>query len=288
MGAVLDAANGMETIQESMVRLVLTPAGLNGIEFYEPDESVISDPANLVPVFANLLGSPGILNQISPSNAIFTVARHAGNIIATPSQMVEFMQALVTGQILSEASLSQMLMFSNSNGRVASQYGFGVEQFTLTVNGMEKMMIGHSGDINYNSLLLFDPMDTVGVAIITNNFEAEAEELLDLAAELFEAYDDLGIPTSIDPSILEISTFNIYPNPVQRDAVNVEYSLLQNAYVRQRIFNANGQVLFTTAFTYKTTGQQQDIVRVDQLNPGTYFLTVEIDGQIASKPFIVK
>jgi len=280
LGLILEAANGAETLQESLNRLILTPAGLSGISFYQT-----SDPANLVPLFADVFAT-GFPQQLTPNTSVFTGASFAGNLIVTPTQLVKFLQALATGKIINATNLQQMLTFAASTGRLGNQYGLGIERFTITVNGQQRNVIGHIGDINYVSLALYDSTDSVGVAIISNNALAAPQDLLNTAVNFFASYRRLRT-TSIDPLILKQAQFKLYPNPIS-EILSVEYELLQPAQVRLRIQNVLGQNVLSTAASRQPIGKYLEQLQVASLPAGTYAIVVEIEGQIASQLFVIQ
>jgi len=280
LGLVLEAANGTETLQQSLQRLVLTPAGLTGIQFYQSP-----DPTNLAPLFADVFGS-GFPQQVTPHTSVFTGAGAAGNIIATPRQMVQFLRALATGSILNAANLQQMLSFSASTGRLGSQYGLGIEQFNITVNGQQRTVIGHTGEINYVTVALYDPTDSVGVAMVSNNALATPRAVLDVAVRFFGAYRRLGT-TSVDEAVLPGAQVRLYPNPT-RQLLSLDFTLLQNARVGWSLYNLQGQLLRRGDPRQLSAGNYTERLEVAGLAPGTYLLRLETGSTGVTQKVIIR
>jgi D-alanyl-D-alanine carboxypeptidase len=71
----------------------------------------------------------------------------AGQIIATPSELNEFMRAVVDGRLLSEESMTQMQTTVPSDESLwpGAAYGLGLERYPLSCGGE---IWGHGGDIH--------------------------------------------------------------------------------------------------------------------------------------------
>ena len=82
----------------------------------------------------------------------------AGNIMATPTDLVKFIEALFAGKIVSEASLEQMKTIRDHYGMGMFSFPFGNHQF-----------YGHTGGIDgFTSSLGICPADGLSVAYCTN------------------------------------------------------------------------------------------------------------------------
>ena len=180
LGLVLDAANGDETLEESLDRLISTPAGLSNVDFYQT-----TDPSDLAPLFDDVFGT-GFPQQLTPNTSVFTGASTAGNLILTPAQMVAFIRELALGNIITPASFVQLLEFAEITGRESDDYGLGLEQFTLTIDGVELPFIGHAGDINYAGIVLYSCDADIAVSVMSNNGLVSEADVLALATQLID------------------------------------------------------------------------------------------------------
>jgi D-alanyl-D-alanine carboxypeptidase len=92
----------------------------------------------------------------------------AGSIAATPRDLIVFLQALMSGRLLSKSSLK--LMFSDMNLMTASQstyYGKGVVAALTTPVGN---IIGHTGGAKgFGSALFFHPQGNMFVCVMMND-----------------------------------------------------------------------------------------------------------------------
>lgn len=278
LGLVLDAANGGASLQESIDDL-LAGAGLSGIEIFPNGDT---DPEDFGGLFEDLFGT-GIPNQITPNTSICSSAGGSGSLIGTGSSMVQFMAALAKGEIITPSSVEQMTTFSNISGRLSDRYGFGIEEFTVNVDGDNRTMIGHYGEVNFTSLVLYDPATDCGVALSTSNGFADPQTLLDVAAEYFAECEVVGI----NPQIIAESFIQVYPNPAS-DNLFVNYELLQPATIQMSIQNMNGQTIWAGTATEEFAGNQTATVNIKSLAAGVYHLNIMVNGEMTTERFIVK
>ncbi|MEL6925209.1 MAG: PKD domain-containing protein, partial [Bacteroidota bacterium] len=177
LGEVLEAANGDETLPQTLDAKINTQAGTD-IRIYDG-----TDPADLAPLFADVFGT-GFPQQLTPNTAVFTGAGAAGNVLATPTDMVKFIQALAAGNIVSATNVAALLAFSDATNRLSEQYSLGLEQFALDINGQQLNFLGHTGSINYGIAVIYSLDASTGVAVATNNAIAGEADILALAQQL--------------------------------------------------------------------------------------------------------
>jgi len=183
LGLVLEAAGG-GTLQSLIDDLIAGPAGLTGIELYSG-----TDPDDLAPLFADVFGT-GFPQQLSPNTSVLTGASFAGNLLATPADVVQFIQAVDQGNVISEAGVEKLLTFMPSADRIGTGYGLGIEEFEVEINGTATTVVGHTGNINYVSTLLYSPLADVGAYVVTSNGVATEQQVFDLALELLNVSID--------------------------------------------------------------------------------------------------
>ncbi len=223
LGLVLDAANGTESLQESLTRLVLTPAGLTTTEIYAG-----TDPADLAPLFADVFGT-GFPNQLSPNTSVLTGASTAGNLLATPAEMVQFIQAVETGSVISEAGVEQLLTFAPSTDRIGSGYGLGIEEFEVEIAGTATTVVGHTGGVNYVSTLLYSPLADVGAYVVTSNGVASEQQVFDLALELLNVSIDSIPMDTVPPPAFDTAFVQVVHNAADPGAEVVDIYVVDGA-----------------------------------------------------------
>ena len=92
----------------------------------------------------------------------------AGAVVSTPSDLLIFADALFSGKLLSEASLKQMTKINDG-------FGHGIFPFQF----YDKKLFGHTGGIDgFSSILAINPDDGIGVAIISNGFNYNINNIM--------------------------------------------------------------------------------------------------------------
>ena len=81
-------------------------------------------------------------------------------------------------------------------------------------------------------------------------------------------------------------TFSFYPNPATEN-ITVNYSLEQSAKVTYIIFDLTGKQVQSES-TNRFPGAQQQNVNLNNLQVGTYLLSVNVNGNVITKRFIKK
>lgn len=92
------------------------------------------------------------------SDTDFSVPMGAGGIVSTPTDLVQFINALTSGKIITKESLAQMATFSN-------RYGLGIFEIPFE----NHKGFGHDGAIDgFKSMVTAFPEDNISYAIISN------------------------------------------------------------------------------------------------------------------------
>ncbi len=190
LGEVLEGITG-ESLQSLLETFILIPSGLSGLAFFLDDPQ----PDSTSTLFFNI---SGILPEaLSAQSSILTSTGGAGSLVATPTAIATYMNALFSGDILSEASVSLLLDFSDISGRLSNAYGLGTERFNLDINGEMVEFIGHTGDINYSSAFIYSPTLQRG-SYVTSNLNGISDTfVLSIAQQLIEATSGNLAPTAI-------------------------------------------------------------------------------------------
>jgi hypothetical protein len=81
-------------------------------------------------------------------------------------------------------------------------------------------------------------------------------------------------------------TFSFYPNPATEN-ITVNYSLEQSTKVTYAIYDLTGKLVQTES-SNRFPGAQQQNVNVNNLQAGTYLLSVNVNGNVITKRFIKK
>jgi len=96
---------------------------------------------------------------------------------------------------------------------------------------------------------------------------------------------------AISNSSAEISLFNTYPNPFTK-LTHIEYQVKDNSKVSLKIYDLYGKVVKTLINCHQTPGSKTLIwdgtdTSGNKLEPGIYFLTIQINGDLLSKQLVL-
>jgi hypothetical protein len=81
-------------------------------------------------------------------------------------------------------------------------------------------------------------------------------------------------------------TFSFYPNPTTEN-ITVNYSLEESAKVQYVIYDLTGKKVQTESAT-RFPGPQQQSIDVNNLQAGTYLLSLNVNGNVITKRFVKK
>lgn len=121
-----------------------------------------------------------------------TIPYSAGALYSTTEDLLIWEQALYTDKIIPRTSLDEMFkpLSKKVNRNWDYGYGWGIGK------KFDRAVIGHSGEINgFSSMLIRFPSERVTVIVLSNNQNANAEEIGEgLSAIVFGAPYDLPAP----------------------------------------------------------------------------------------------
>jgi hypothetical protein len=93
-------------------------------------------------------------------------------------------------------------------------------------------------------------------------------------------------PVGITEEVAAPFTFSFYPNPATEN-ITVNYSLEQSAKVTYTIYDLTGKQVQSESAN-RFPGAQQQNIDVNNLQAGTYLLSVNVNGNVITKRFIKK
>jgi CubicO group peptidase (beta-lactamase class C family) len=107
-------------------------------------------------------------------------AKGAGNICATPRDLLVFMQGLYQGRLVSKKMLNLMADFYYKDSARPGQFGMGLERAFFTDH---TLAVGHSGDTYYNhGTVLYFPDTGLGICCLLNGLSPQFDrnDMLDI------------------------------------------------------------------------------------------------------------
>jgi D-alanyl-D-alanine carboxypeptidase len=167
LGMIVEAVTGNTLAQEMHAR-IFEPLGLDAT-FFVPDDTVEG-------VYARGYRNANDVTAVSLSFAYATA-----NLVATPSEVASFGEALFGGRLLGPVTMEQMLIFLNGKGQYnmpALEYGLGVMRNKLAVGpdalgrprpAEARTVLGHTGGFGgFRSALWHAPDSGVTIALGEN------------------------------------------------------------------------------------------------------------------------
>lgn len=107
------------------------------------------------------------------------------------------------------------------------------------------------------------------------------------ATSAFVNYLDASAVSIEEVVINTTADLSIKPNPAT-DFANLNFELLKSADVQVTVFNLIGQEKIVIPNRNFNKGKNQIDINLDQLSSGTYFVRLDIDGNVVTRKLVVK
>ncbi|MCG9881284.1 MAG: serine hydrolase, partial [Bacteroidia bacterium] len=250
-----------KTIVQAMREWVLDPNGWDNTFFYgEPNNAVIPNQWTM-----NLNGTNLVEMNTYPINIIpqlFSAASSAGALMTTAEENVDFWYKLIKGNLLSPASLKELVQTIRLNTN--SSYGLGIFRLNRLING--RTVYSHGGTflgfINENAV---DTLTGVSISVLTNQDSIDNNILLTRVIPALHKLVLNAYPTGIDKLSLH-NKIQIYPNP-SADFIHVKLEESYHPNSTYRIINSLGQ-------TIKEGYISAEPISVNEIENGIYYLQI--------------
>ncbi len=248
---------------------LLTPNGLSNtyMEIIEPYPNPI--PHNwTTPTLDPALASDAFA---TPHEALWSSAEAAGGYFSDPADLATWAYNLYSGNILSAASLSEMLSFTPVSGSFFNGYGRGAMRF----NSGGRTYYGHGGNyFGYSASMLYYPTDSISVAVLINQDCIAYYEARILMNTLINK-----LTTKIREPALK-NLLIIGPNPADGELtirISGNRELLQIS-----ITDITGKEMINKSITTTNT-----TINTQDLGAGTYFVIVTNGDASVSKQIVI-
>ena len=196
-----------------------------------------------------------------PRTSINSAAWAAGAMYSTSGEMVQWYNALMTGQVLSANSLSELTTFVGSG-----YYGMGISAATV----LGRTVWTHGGTIwgGYNSSMMYDPASGIIICVLINQLPAQAYQV---SIQLFSAL--MNSPIAVIENELTDASLRVFPNPTD-GRVSIQFNSVQE-HITLKITDASGRTIDSKRY------DQVDLIEyeLDGIK-GIYFIEVsDAEGQ---------
>lgn len=174
-----------QPIAKLITERIIEPLGLRDTSYPVPGDLSIPGPHPL----GYHAGDDGQLRDITDFDP--SLGGAAGQMIASPSDVNRFMRALLGGELLTDATLEQMMTTVPADDLwPGSAYGLGLESFPLTCDALAW---GHGGDIpgyeTRNATIPGGATATVAVTALPGGLTTVEDEAIGLATDVYAALD---------------------------------------------------------------------------------------------------
>lgn len=262
VGLIIRAVTGKQPY-EVLRSEILTPQHLDETYFFPYEQ-----PKSTIPHAWSAVLSPGnymedmIVAHNYSHNAMFSLAYTAGALMTTARDNAKFWDQLMSGQILSNASMAEMLtLVPIGSGR---GYGLGIFNFP-NYNG--RHVVSHGGTnfgfINDN---IHDLTSGVSIAVLTNQDSVSNNVLLSYVIwalhTVTKKYTDVASVHNGDAGV------KVYPNPA-KSHINIDVS--QDAVMS--LFDITGKKV-----KYVPVQQGTSTIDISELSGGTYYIDIMKDN----------
>lgn len=256
LGLVIEAVTG-NTYADELSTRILQPLGLT--DAYLPP--LLPVAGNLTPGWSSW-SQQGVYDEdVTPvlADCFASFAYAAGAMVVTPNVLARFNRALMSGSILTPASIATMRTCTNVNFSAnCTGYGHGTMRYVYS----GRTYYGHSGDINgFTQMTMHSEPDSVTFALSINRDGAPRGPIA--AALLGVLYNNISIgvnETSAAPA------FELFPVPAAERFTLRSEALLPGDAIE--LHDATGRLVRSE----RATNAHTHTVDVQGLVPGAYQL----------------
>ena len=197
----------------------------------------------------------GTNNHSMPRTSINSAAWAAGAMYSTSGEMVRWYNALMTGQVLSANSFSELTTFVGSGN-----YGMGISEARV----LGRTVWTHGGTIwgGYNSSMMYDPASGIIICVLINQLPAQAYQV---SIQLLSAL--MNSPVAVIENELTDASLRVFPNPTD-GRVSIQFNSVQE-HITLKITDASGRTIDSKRY------DQVDLIEyeLDGIK-GIYFIEV--------------
>ncbi len=231
-------------VQAALRDLILLPNGLTQTIYHPQETSTLTIPHNWSygyfwePFQRDLFSDPAWSN-----NAHFSIAGPAGAMMQTAEDNVKFWNRLLSGQVISKASLDEMLSFRTLPANAG--YGLGLYRYKNTMNGRSFYTRGGT-IIGFISENMVDTTSGICISVLTNQDSISNQIIRNsLVGALHKVTLQMNI-TGVGRAVDQVRV-GIYPNPAM-DVVNVDMREITGS-INLRIFDISGKLALEKVIT---------------------------------------
>jgi len=225
----------------------------------------------------NMIPGQGIDASSYDQTAASTSTSAAGGLYTSAADLARWGHNLYSGNVISQASLQEMMTFVNLTGSYYNGYGLGCMRFPYA----GKTYIGHAGNFfGMAASLFYYPQDGTTVAVLVNEDCISPYITREFFESLLNAVLNAGSITSASHK------FNLYPNPAT-DKVSLNINVAKPADATVNIYSVTGKKYLTMQVKMQTGDNVLDIPTA-KLSSGLYYCELQSDGNRFTEKLVVQ
>ncbi len=270
LGLIIEQVTGLP-LETALRNEILTPAGLNNTWLYPAETPTATIPHVWSDNFSGIY-MEDLMAQYNYSNiAMFSMAGAAGAMVSTAADNAEFWSKLITGQILTPASLAKMKQGPSLGG--TTSYGLGI--FRMFANS--RRIYSHGGtNLGFINENLADTISGVGISVLTNQDSLLNDRIFQVVLALHRV--TINPPTNSIGGIQSLPVFAAHPNPAQ-NIITIETEA-RDAQVK--IVDLTGRTVMQTSI------DAHGRVNISSLSPGSYLLLLHNKDGMLGRVNLIK
>lgn len=268
-GMIIEQVTGVP-YQNSLHKFILDPQGFkNTILFpYETTSSTIANPWSTL----NIKNYPefDLLDSGYVNDAMFSFAWTAGGIMATAEENAHFWDALISGNILSAASMKEMRHYIPIGFSMGHRvgYGLGIFMYDHFING--HTVFSHGGtNIGYINENIVDSTSGVTISVLTNQDSVDNNVLiLNVIRPLQKVTEDMKMTAMNEQPADDNTSISFYPNPAAKNVMLNTNGLHGSANLQ--MFDISGKEVLSK----NNIAEGVTAISLENLKPGLYIVRI--------------
>jgi len=242
----------------------------------------VQNPMDMAHLWTNIDDGPIDVQELGLTlNSLFSITGAAGGFVSKPIDLARFGHDLLSGQLLTEASMDSFYNYHPLLLDGANDYGLGVFQSGTSCG---QTAVGHGGEILYTASVMHIEEQDITVAVMSNDglefLESFGIEVI-MDIILCEYSNSL---TNTEESFDKAYDIKVYPNPFD-DYITIDYQNDKSNDLQVDVYNDLGQVILSKNYAGQSVINEKILDQID-LKHGIYYVRFTIGSDSDVKKII--
>lgn len=273
-GLIIEKVTG-KSYPEALRSFILDPQNFSHTLLFpfQTTADVIASPWSTL----NIPGYPqfDVLDSGYANEAMFSLAFSAGGIMATAEDNARFWDALISGKIISDASMKQMRHYVSIGVNAGHRWYYGLGIFMMDHAVNNHTVFSHGGTIlGYIAENIVDSSTGITISVLTNQ-DSITNDMIQLYVikPLHKALLDMNL-TALNEQVNASEAINIYPNPARNYiTLDINNNEINNSL---QFFDINGKMVMSQEHIAAGTSR----IDLDGFKEGLYICRVISGGHV--------